>query len=283
MLNLFQRELVSVNDRLVLLAPPSATIPMPLRNVTCAPGDHRDFLQQVQRLRGSVYLHDGALRREDLTADGRHETAEDYKSWHLVMTDGLGAVTGCIWYLEHEALPTPQQLRVRDCPLARHDQWRKKFRAAIDREIALARHDSIRCAEVGGWAVACRTGCLSAGLLLILGTYSLSQLAGGAMVLATATVRNSSAKILRRLGGSDLEADGCIVPPYFDPRYGCTMELLRFDTRRPAAKYVEAVQRLKAQFASVPVLATGTPILRRVPIEMPTAPASLPAYAAAIA
>ena len=284
MLNLFERGIASVDQRLVVLAPPQAKIPPSLHNVVFAPSEHRHLLDQVQRLRGGIYLRDGALQRNQLTADGRHVTPEDDQSWHLLVTDAFGAVNGCIWYREHKT-PTLQELRVRDCPLASSDRWRRIFRRAIDNEIAQARRESIRYAEVGGWAVECRARCLSAGLFLILGTYALSQQAGGALVIATATVRNSSAKILRRLGGADLQADGHVVPSYYDERYECMMELLRFDTRKPADKYAKIVEALKAQFASVQVFAARPAVAaipayaRSLSIEAPLTPA----YASALA
>jgi hypothetical protein len=152
-------------------------------------------------------------------------------------------------------MPAFHQLRVRECGLAHDEQWRGKLQTAVEGEIARARRERIRYAEVGGWAVACGSGCFSAGLLLVLGTFGLSQLAGGALVVATATVRHSSAKILRRLGGSHLEGDGFVVPPYYDPRYDCEMELLRFDTRRPGAKYAGLVGLLRGKLANVEVIA----------------------------
>ena len=286
MLNLFERGIASVDQHLVVLAPPQARIPLSLhKNVAFAPTEHRHLLDQVQRLRGTIYLRDGALQRSHLTADGRHVTPEDDQSWHLLVTDAHGSVNGCIWYREHLNMPTLQELRVRDCPLATADEWRRTFRNAVEREIAQARRESIRYAEVGGWAVECRARCLSAGLFLILGTFALSQLAGGALVLATATVRNSSAKILRRLGGADLEADGRTVPSYYDPRYECMMELLRFDTRKPADKYAKVVDGLKAQFTNIQVFSRATAdaavpgYARRLTLDAPFAPA----YASAVA
>ncbi len=282
MLNLFARGLASADQRLVLLAPEGAECPSSLKNVEFASGSHREWLDRLQRLRGSIYLRDGALKASQLTADGRHETAEDAKSWHLLVTDGHGAIDGCIWYLEHHQPPTLQQLRVRDCPLASDAVWRNTLSLAVDNEVRRARREGIRYAEVGGWAVACRSRCLSAGLVLILGTYSLSQLTGGALVLATATVRNSSAKILRRLGGSQLEANGCLVPAYYDPRYECMMDLLRFDTRRPTERYAEAVARLKAHFASVQVIA-ATPFMGIQSLGLARGSHNVPAFSAAVA
>jgi hypothetical protein len=62
---------------------------------------------------------------------------------------------------------------------------------------------------------------------------------------------------LRRLGGAPLELDGTEIPAYHDPEYDCTMELLRFDSRRPHAKYQGLIQRLQDKLCNVPVIATA--------------------------
>ena len=84
-------------------------------------------------------------------------------------------------------------------------------------------------------------------------------MAGGALGLTTATVRHCSSTILRRIGGRRLEVDGMVVPPYYDPRYKCEMELLRFDSRRPSAKYADMIDRLGEKLASVHVIAASDP------------------------
>src|SRR5205085_2211303 len=98
MLKLLERNIASVSERVILLAP-GTTIPTALENVSTDSDRHARLLRQVQRLRGRVYLNDGALRPEQLTRDGRHETPEDPKSWHLLAMDDDYQVSGCIWYL----------------------------------------------------------------------------------------------------------------------------------------------------------------------------------------
>jgi hypothetical protein len=61
----------------------------------------------------------------------------------------------------------------------------------------------------------------------------------------TATVRHGSASILRRLGGSSLVAHGTPLPSYFDPRFGCMMELLRFDYLTPAKLILEKIDEIQ--------------------------------------
>jgi hypothetical protein len=120
-----------------------------------------------------------------------------------------------------------------------------------------ASRQGLRYAEVGGWAVSEASRCTSEGLVIALAAYSLGRALGGALGLTTATVRHASATILKRLGGSLLEVGGAIIPPYYDPHYKCEMELLRFDSRYPGARYGGLVETLAAQLSGVPVIAHG--------------------------
>jgi hypothetical protein len=244
MLRLLERDIATVSRRLVVLAPPQRAIPDCFTDVTPSPSRHGDLLQMLQRLRGNVYLGDGAIEQDQLSPDGRHATPEDEGSWHLVMLDGARRVSGCIWYREHER-PAFKGLRVRDCPLARSDEWHDKLRRAVDSDIERAGREQIGFAEVGGWAVAPDNHGTSDGLLLALGAYSLSQITGQALVITTATSRHCSATMLRRIGGSWLETDGTALPPYYDSKYRCEMELLRFDSRRPNPKYAGLIDQLR--------------------------------------
>jgi hypothetical protein len=256
MLNLLERNVAAVGQRLVLLAPPASVIRGRYKNVRVNQRAHRTLLQEMQRLRGGIYLADGAIEGNDLSADGRHRTPEDDRSWHLLMLNGAGRISGCVWYREHENTVPSRQLRVRNCPLAQAAEWRSTLWQAVEGELARARRDGLRYAEIGGWAVAPESRCSSEGLVLALAAYSLGRIAGGALGLTTATVRHSSSTILRRIGGSSLEAEGVPVPSYYDPRYKCHMELLRFDSRRPAGPYSAAVDALERRLEEVLVVAT---------------------------
>ena len=129
-----------------------------------------------------------------------------------------------------------EDLRVRHTPLARSAEWRDKLWKGVESELKRARSERLRYAEVGGWAVSERSRCTSEGLVLALAGYSLGRICGGCLGITTATVRHCSSSILRRLGGAPLAADGAPVPSYYDSRYGCEMEILRFDSRRPNPK-----------------------------------------------
>ena len=254
MLKLLERTVASLDQRLILLAP-TATVPGFFKNVEHDTLRHLRLVREMQRLRGKVYLEDGALGRDQLTSDGLHDTVEDHKSWHLLMVDSFRRVTGCAWYLEHPNSVGVDDLRVRQTPLARSAEWCGKLRKGVESELRRARRDELRYAEVGGWAVSERSRCTSEGLVLALAGYSLGRICGGCLGITTATVRHCSSSILRRLGGSPLAADGSPVPSYYDPRYGCEMEILRFDSRRPNPKFNDLIERLREGMASVSILA----------------------------
>jgi hypothetical protein len=254
MSTLLERHVASVHERLVLLAPPGASVSDSFNRVIASAAEHRHLLRQMQRFRGSVYMNDGAIQPHE-AIDGLHRTPEDSRSWHLLMVDG-GRVSGCAWYMEHARDAGPERLRVEHCALAKLDEWRHKLFAAVQTELTRARRERVGFAEVGGWAVAPEKRGTGEGLLLALATYALGRLMGGVLGLTTATRRHASATILRRLGGSSLQIGGDSVPSYYDPRYRCEMELLRFDSRSPSRRYSALIEALRVKLSDVMVVAS---------------------------
>jgi hypothetical protein len=261
------RIIEATDQRLVLLAPPSRVIPTSFTNVSVDPFRHADLLAQLQRLRGSVYLKDGALDAQHLSKDGLHKTPEDDQSWHLLMVDSQGRVDACGWYLEHDDAVSFDRLRVRNCPLAVQPAWRDMLIGAVESDLAEARKYGMGYAEIGGWAVAEPSRGSSEGLVLVLAGYSLSRLLGGALGNTTATVRHCSSTILRRLGGTHLAFGGHPIPSYYDARYKCEMELLRFDSRQPSAKYNHLIDVLKCRLMGSLVLASTWAAVPATPLR----------------
>jgi hypothetical protein len=87
-------------------------------------------------------------------------------------------------------------------------------------------------------------------------------------------VRHASSKILRRIGGSQLEANGALVPSYYDPKYKCEMELLRFDSRCPSPRYAALVEALREKLTRVLVVGRPWPVVETAQFE--PAPLSTP-------
>jgi len=217
----------------------------------------------MQAVRGAIYLHEGNVKENQL-CEGRHQTPEDERSWHLLMTDGAHNVSSCAWYLEHESPRSIDDLRIRNCPLYKDEEWRERLAGAVKSELTRAKRQKLRYAEVGGWAVSKAKRCTSEGLVLALAAYGLSRIMGGSLGITTANVTHASSSILRRLGGSYLEFKKTPMPAYFDVRYNTRIELLRFDSRKPSAKYLGLIECLSAKLANVAVVAAPSSILASV-------------------
>jgi hypothetical protein len=194
------------------------------------------------------------------------------------MVDNDRRVSACVWFLAHDAGVTFDCLRVRNSPLIRTEELRTTLRNAVESEIASARREGLGYAEIGGWAATKEGGCSSEGLVLALAGFSLARILGGSLGITTATARHKSATILRRLGGASLEADGSTIAPYYDPTYRCMMELLRFDSRAPNARYAELIEQLRGRLAAVQVISKPAGEIavdfsarrrRFVPVEVP--------------
>ena len=246
--------IATVEQRLVLVAPPHATIPDVFRRVTVDSYRHKKLIHELQAVRGGIYLNGGYLGALDVSPNGLHQIPEDDRSWHLLITNARGHVGSCAWYLEHENTTSFRNLRVHKCPLAQHIEWRDLLHSAVETEIGRARCHGLRYAELGGWAVSKERRTSSDGFMLALAAYGLSRVLGGALGITAANATNASSSMLRRLGGTYLEELGTTLPAYFDPAYNTMVELVRFDSRRPSAKYAYLIEMLRSELTKVPVI-----------------------------
>jgi hypothetical protein len=254
MLRLIETSVAAIEQRLVLVAPLHVTNFDAFSNVTTDTAQNRRLVEEMQRLRGSIYLDEGNVKHEQLTKDGRHQTAEDDLSWHLLMTDQAGHVRSCALYFEHQNASTIQDLRLKNCPLVKRAESRDKVKFAVEAEMARASAAGLRFAEVGGWAISKERRGSPDGLMIALATYGLSRLLGGCIGITTANVAHSCSSILRRLGGDYLHFEGKPIPSYFDPKYNTEIDLLRFDSRNPSAKYAELIETVMDKLVNVSVL-----------------------------
>jgi hypothetical protein len=237
-----------------LLAPINEPLTRFAGDLTFSKSLHSRLFSEMQRLRGRIYLADGALAASDIDPWGRHVQASDSKSWHLLVLGSKGRVIGCTRMRRHSTRVSWGQLGIQQAPIALSDEWGLKFRASIDAELAAARSAGFSYVEVGGWALSKEIRGTFIALKTVLATYAWSQLLGGALGIATATERNQSAAILRRLGGRSLTWDGVELPPYYDNRYRCQMEVLRFDSRDTNPRYAAMLEELREEMARAPVI-----------------------------
>jgi len=245
--------------RFVLLAPAGKDPRGSFRHIDPDPGRRLELLADMQRLRGRIYLKDGAITPDELTRDGRHVQPIDDESWHLLVVSNSGRVLGCTRYLQHNPDTSFNNLRVRTAALAESDEWGQYLKRAVERELQVARDRGFSFIEVGGWALDETLRGSTDALRSVLFTYAWSYALGGCLGLSTATHRNGSAAILRRIGGRPLECDGVELPPYYDPHYKCEMEVLRFDSRLPSSKYEGVIQQMQMEMATVPVVSSVPP------------------------
>jgi hypothetical protein len=244
----------SRSGTLMLLAPSESLVPASLPAVDVNPERHAEILAQLQRLRGSVYLHDGAITAAQLTSDGRHVLGIDSVSWHVVSVQPDGRVTGCARYRPYGNSAQPEHLTAWRSALANDRTWRGTLHMALEAEISLARKRHIDYVELGGWAITEDMRFTMEAMNIALSTYALAQSIGGCIGLTTATVRNCSSRILRKIGGRSLGLPGCPLPSYFDAHYGCEMELLRFDSHAPNPKYQTRIDDILSGFCELPVV-----------------------------
>jgi hypothetical protein len=249
--------------RQMLVLAPSGTRSCPeLGRTEGDPARYERILGNMQRLRGRIYLNDGAIEPSDLTADGRHRQAADALSWHLLSVDSSDRVYACARYRVYSEPVAFHQLGVSSSEAAKSDIWGTLLEDAVEREISLARALGVAFVEVGGWALAEELRHTTEALKIALSMYSLSQLTGGCIGLTTATMRHSSAPILRKIGGRRLDLGGCDLPRYYDSRYKCEMEILRFDSARPDARFRDRVEDLKSDLVNIQVVCDNREVVR---------------------
>jgi hypothetical protein len=238
----------------VVLAPSAARLPKSFTRIVRNPLRHEILLSGLQKLRGRVYLEDGAIGRSELSADGRFIQPIDRHAWHLIRLDADGVVCGCARYMSYPSRSSFTETGVSRTPLGGSREWSGHFRTAIESEIALANRLRVDYVEVGGWALTPELRCTSEALRIALGTFSMARLLGGCIGVTTATKRHCSASILRRIGGQSLMTRGIEIPGYFDPRFDCEMEILRFDSARPNPRFERWIEELKGYLSGVPVI-----------------------------
>ena len=243
-------------SRFVVLSPARRAISSAFHNRQGNSRQHSKLLASMQRFRGAIYASDGAVPVQALTEDGRHVAAGDDEAWHLISVGPTGSVRACLRYVEETDADDFDSLLVRHAAAAESDLG-PAYRRAVERELVRARREGLRFGEVGGWAVDEKLRNSTESIKILLAMYGLLELLGGCLGVATATWRHQSAAILRRIGLSALESDGMELPPYFEPFYDCQMELLRFDSRNPNARYQEMVQNFSATLRTAPVYCAG--------------------------
>ena len=58
------------------------------------------------------------------------------------------------------------------------------------------------------------------------------------------------------MGGESLEYGGIPIPAYYDPKYGCEMEILRFHSWNPNPRYMLWIEEIRQSLQHVPVISS---------------------------
>lgn len=119
--------------------------------------------------------------------------------------------------------------------------------------------------EVGGWVLSEQMRGTAEAVRLALGVWAWGRLLGGAIGIATATTRNHSAHILGRIGGRPLEYRGEVIPKYFEPKYGCDIQIMRFKSDSYSDRFAPIVDSMTAELIQSTVLSAGKPAGRFTP------------------
>jgi len=215
------------------------------------PSRHTRLLADIQRLRGVIYVHDGAIDSAHLSADGRHLQVPDDTSWHITMLDEIGKVGAALRYSPQKEGLRFEDLRVAQSALAKTDAQR--LRQAVQSVMSCARQRGLGFAEFGGWVLTPKLRASTAAACMIATGYAIAQHHGGSLAIGTATTRHGSASMLRRIGGKPLKWNGTDVPSYFDPQHRCEMEILQFDSGLPNAVFAPHVHAMMAELRGVRV------------------------------
>lgn len=245
--------------RLLVLAPQTTDpiVAFPSAAAAVQSKTYEDLLAELQRLRASCALKDGAIHRTAVTPDGRHATPLDPVSWHLILTGPTGRVLGSMRYTIYPTGASFDELPFRDHPLLKCSHWAVVFRQAVEAVRRRAWESGRVFAQAGMWVLAEEARRGPNAVRMVLATFALAQLLGDCYAVCTATLLHHSASILRRLGAQPLRCGGMELPVYFDPHYHSEMQLLLFDSRQPNPRYAGTIAELQAEIRDNPVILPG--------------------------
>jgi hypothetical protein len=189
----------------------------------------------------------------------------DEESWHLLRLRRSGKITGCARILAHPRNVGFPSLRIAASSVARSAVWRQHVAEAVESELRFARQNDFMTIEPGGWVVDEDLRGTCQAVSVAISTFAWAQILGDCIGFLTATVNHGSSRMLRRLGGRNLQAGGKTVPRYFDPAWGCNMELLRFDTESLNPRYETALGLARHRLLTAPVFSPDSAHTWRVP------------------
>jgi hypothetical protein len=246
--------------RFKILAPFLSEVPDTLTRANVDARAHSKSIFDIQLLRGTVYREYGPIASQ-LLPDGRHYQSADAECWHILLETDGGRVLGCSRYRPVQG--GSEQLAACNSALAHSHRYGPLLKSAIEMQMAQALKHNVQFGEAGMWALRPEVRCSTAAVNIALMTFVLAEKLGGGLGITTATTRHHSAAILRRLGGRRLGD----LPAYYEPRYGCVIEILHFTLANLHTQYSLRLARLKQEIHDVDIIcaAVGDSSRTRVP------------------
>jgi hypothetical protein len=230
-------------------APPVFRHPCPDRDF------YKSAIAEIQRFRGRVYLEERAIPASALDEEERHFSEYDYRSWHLFILNQEIQVCGCLRATSLRAVDY-SELKLHELIERMEPDKAVAYASAVQAVVDENKKRGVGTGEIGGWAIAKDLRFTSKAMLLASACWSLGRILNDHVGFAQATLRNNSALILRRLGGSPLSYQGAELPTFFDPHYGCDMEILTFDPSKAAFEHERTINDLKDFLVNALVIST---------------------------
>jgi hypothetical protein len=237
-----------------ILAPQGARIPGCAVNINHDNSRYARLLTEMQRMRGRVALQENAITPNMLDFAGRHVMPGDEKGWHLVRLHGDGKVVGCARILVHPRNVLFQGLRIAASAVARCANWAHHVQKSVESDLSYARRHNVNVIEPGGWVIDEELRGTREAVSMAISAFAWAQVLGDCIGYLTATVKNSSSAILRRLGGRNLQNADTTIPRFFEPSWGCDMELLRFDTKSLNPRFDDTLGAVRHLLLNSPVV-----------------------------
>jgi len=252
-----------------ILAPLGARIPHSSANISRDRKQHSRLLDEMQRLRGRVALHEKAITASMLDSSGRHLMPGDDKGWHLLRLRRDGKVAGCARILVHPRTVIFSRLRIAASSVARCAVWARHVRDSVESDLQHARQNGLTVIEPGGWVVDEDLRGTREAVSIAINAFAWAQILGDCIGYLTATVKHGSSTILHRLGGRNLQTGGQTIPRFFEPAWGCDMELLRFDTNSLNPRFEATLASARRRLLTSPVFSADAPCRRNTQFSLP--------------
>lgn len=229
--------------KVTLLAPALHEAPNRYEGFSVDPVKHAQILRDVQFMRGEVYREYEPIAAE-LLSDGRHRDPLDEKSWHVVLHTPAGHILGSSRYRVIEN--GFEDLAVSHSALASSPEYGPLLKAGVERHIQQAISSGVQYGETGMWALRPEARCSTAAVTIALAAFALAKALCSGLGVTTATTQHGYSAILQRLGGSTFPN----LPAYYEPKYGCMVEVVHFDSANLHPRYQARMRRVEEELAS---------------------------------